>query len=486
MFLTPTSFAVPSHLIRPQKSCEAAEKAPTNRLSSRNGTKANKSSNPTAMAKTERVPDIPTCAPSPPVVIPSPGHHNTSVKYKKVIKREENNRKHVRKNYSPNHLPLSSATLLANTSIPPWRKGGKRYQKSPKITKFEMSEDESTEIDSIFEKSLYVSHGEHPLEVLLSPPDTDGDSTDSENSHGSFRSQSSRASYSCSSISSIGSSSSFKLSSSPGSSSNSLRKNKAWRTKRVLAFQLPTECLKEDHPLYVSDSDSEGYTAPHQDDEDTTGRTHLDNKTEPQNKQPRPSFKSNISASLRALKRAAKSISSLATPITMPDDFLTRSIIHVNTKANFPDERIPPCFENEPTPDIRRYLNPSTNAPIEIRIACSSQSRRSNECTASIQMHSLRYSGSSKSIISQRHEQFVKNGNSVNVPPGPITRQREVRENSDFMRVAVIEMSMRKLGKLNDQKPGRARYALPPRKMSMKPYEVTEDGVPLRWVPTTL
>ena len=67
--------------------------------------------------------------------------------------------------------------------------------------------------------------------------------------------------------------------------------------------------------------------------------------------------------------------------------------------------------------------------------------------------------------------------------PGP--RQREMRENPDFIRIAVMEMAMRRQGKLDDQRPGRARWALPPRKTSANPYVIGEDGVPARWVATT-
>ena len=67
--------------------------------------------------------------------------------------------------------------------------------------------------------------------------------------------------------------------------------------------------------------------------------------------------------------------------------------------------------------------------------------------------------------------------------PGP--RQREMRENSDFIRIAVMEMAMRKRGKLDEQRPGRARWALPPRKISSKPYEIGTDGVPARWIAVT-
>jgi hypothetical protein len=59
-------------------------------------------------------------------------------------------------------------------------------------------------------------------------------------------------------------------------------------------------------------------------------------------------------------------------------------------------------------------------------------------------------------------------------------RQREPRENSDFLRVIVLEMCMRKAGKLSDDGMGRARIWLPPRECS-KREEGVEIGVPKRW-----
>ena len=56
-----------------------------------------------------------------------------------------------------------------------------------------------------------------------------------------------------------------------------------------------------------------------------------------------------------------------------------------------------------------------------------------------------------------------------------------MRENSDFIRVAVLEMLMRRNGKLADNVPGRARWALPPRQGRKGEYVVT-DGVPARWI----
>ena len=70
-----------------------------------------------------------------------------------------------------------------------------------------------------------------------------------------------------------------------------------------------------------------------------------------------------------------------------------------------------------------------------------------------------------------------------------MSRQREPRENSDFLRMVVMEMNMRRSGKLRDDIPTRARVWLPPRKGNQarhSPYDYYEDeaehAIPSRWV----
>jgi hypothetical protein len=200
-------------------------------------------------------------------------------------------------------------------------------------------------------------------------------------------------------------------------------------------------------------------------------------------------FKSNLTASLKALRAAARSFSTLTTPLITPDDFLTRSIISIDPRVPFTDERMPPRLEDTPTPALRRYLNPTTNAPIEAHVRPSLSQATPTQCTASIQMQTYKISRSARStspsVISRRTQPTSEEA-FADVAAGPVARQRDMRENSDFIRVAVMEMLMRKKGKLDDQKPGRARWALPPRKPPTKPYEISENGVPVRWIAVTL
>ncbi|KAH6624704.1 hypothetical protein B0J18DRAFT_367200 [Chaetomium sp. MPI-SDFR-AT-0129] len=214
----------------------------------------------------------------------------------------------------------------------------------------------------------------------------------------------------------------------------------------------------------------------------------------------RSAFKSNLTASLRALRQAARSFSNLNFSSIPPEDFLTRSILTIDPQVPYTDERRPPPLEEEPTAALRRYLNPTTTARLEKPPAPIVASPALRTFTASIQMQTYKIQrarsgtstpgrppypsigpSSSSTASSQISSQPEQPKPAVEHPlPGP--RQREMRENPDFIRIAVMEMAMRKNGKLDDQRPGRARWALPPRKTSAVPYEIGADGVPARWV----
>jgi hypothetical protein len=71
----------------------------------------------------------------------------------------------------------------------------------------------------------------------------------------------------------------------------------------------------------------------------------------------------------------------------------------------------------------------------------------------------------------------------LGAPAADAPRTREVRENSDFLRIVVMEMNMRRLGKLESA--GRARIWLPPREASPGAgcsSSPSSKLVPNRWV----
>ncbi|KAI9649317.1 hypothetical protein NHQ30_001889 [Ciborinia camelliae] len=431
---------------------------------------------------------------SSPVVIPIRGHHDS---FKDGLRFEpRKDRRQIPKKYStrsgrrpydvhsPDAIPPSVAALLAMTAIPP--------PKSNKSIRRQATPRQRLTVDAILkhtadsEKELSITFGMTPMELLLSPPE-EIDSTDccsSENGPGSMMSSRTTSSES---VPSLDDGSLSDSSTTPGSIiTPSSRGRRSLPTRR---YQ-PTfsgECSLHDHPL--SDVDVE----------ELDFRVFQRASDLPKDQQPiagvepprrKSAFKSNLTASLRALRSAAKSFSSLTTPMITPDDFLTRSIMSIDPKVPFTDERMPPLLADTPTPALRRYLNPTTNAPTDAHVPTYlTQTMSATQCTASIQMQTYKVSkcpkGSSPTGLNNRRRQGNAEQAFAEVAIGPVARQRDMRENGDFIRIAVMEMAMRKNGKLDDRKPGRARWALPPRQPPSKPYEIGNDGVPLRWTALT-
>lgn len=195
-------------------------------------------------------------------------------------------------------------------------------------------------------------------------------------------------------------------------------------------------------------------------------------------------FRSNLTASLRALRSAARSFSSANQPSGSADDLLTRSVLAIDPRVPYADERRPPVTEEMPSAELRRYLNPSTSSLVD------PQPQSSRAYSASIQMRTYKVQRSRSPHLSSRSAMATTSGCGPPSRAGcpalvPGMRQREVRENPDFIRIAVMEMAMRKRGKLDSNKPGRARWALPPRRPPTEPYEIGPNGVPARWAPMT-
>ncbi|KAL9640824.1 MAG: hypothetical protein Q9164_000059 [Protoblastenia rupestris] len=219
------------------------------------------------------------------------------------------------------------------------------------------------------------------------------------------------------------------------------------------------------------------------------------------------SFKSNLTASLRAIRSAARSISDFTAPVSLLDDYLSRSVLSMDIP--FTDERRPRPSSDPPNPALRRYLNPTALSPAELHFHLD---RKSDPCQASIQLQSYepgpRHSCNATAppvFLSNLHQPKLRQGHVLADAldtedahtSSLLPRQREPRENSDFLRVIVLEMNMRKVGKLSDASPGRARLWLPARQ-TMKTIDLrsvvddktqmTRDSVndkqmsvPLRW-----
>jgi hypothetical protein len=403
---------------------------------------------------------------------------------------------HRRKLPSDVQMPVSIApsvaALLAVTDIP-----RQRRSRRPRLHSEEaLTVDDIIDQQQIAEKELSWSLTRSPLDVLLSPPeDLDDFFSVTESNVGSPMS---KRTISEESIPSLGNSfatdvvSSVGTPSTPGSSTSRRVRSRSMR-KSIEPVRSPPH-IADEHPLA-------GGRLPLDDELDFSDLDEKAVEDVPEEPSPiafkplRAVFKSNLTASLKALRFAAKSFSAINFPSIPPDDFLTRSILTADPNGPYADERRPPVTEEMPSAEVRRYLNP-INSRVDPQ---SSGLTPASKFSASIQMQTYKVQRSRSASPSARSPypsptpQSPSPSNagptlpraSSTPPPLPHMRQREIRENSDFIRIAVMEMAMRKRGKLDDQQPGRARWALPPRKTSSKPYEIGANGVPSRWIPVS-
>jgi len=225
-------------------------------------------------------------------------------------------------------------------------------------------------------------------------------------------------------------------------------------SRRFRGLSSPPEDSQDDHPL-MWDSDDDVSNVPTLEPEiGFFSEDALKRITR------RLNFKSNLTASIRVLKSAARSFSSISvsTPLIQPDDYLTRSILSITPQ--FTDEKRPAPTLDTPTPALRRYLNPTNPAP-------------DMPCTGAIQMQT--YHSNRPDLTENKRSSSSPSSTDSN--SSPVTRPREVRENGDFLRVIVLEMNMRRGGKLADTAAGKARLVLPPR----QPCRLRAVGDPGRW-----
>ena len=396
--------------------------------------------------------------------------------------------RHVRNtDHQPDKVPPAVAALLAVTSIPPPKKGISSRKGRHHGERRGQQETVMALLDGrLFDETSTTSRS--PLGILLSPS---GELDQDEAELGGMGRQASQSAEPLS-LDSVplletddsSSVDSFSDPSSPQSSSEGKRGNNHRKEKSLSSP--PAESCSLDHPLLggrnpLYDPDPDGH-AP----EYNLPATSPSNREKARLERPvrrQSSLKSNLTASLRVLRSAAKSFSNFTTtPAIQTEDFLTRSILSISPQ--FTDERRPLPSDDTPTPALRRYLNPLQPSRQQYlhtpyhhlhSIPSCNNRRRSIEvrnppCTASIQLQTYRrqlqplpQSNNNSSCITTRSLKQQEQPEN----PTIYNRPREPRENSDFLRVIVLEMNMRRRGKLSDTAPGRARFVLPPRKTSL-------------------
>lgn len=375
--------------------------------------------------------------------------------------------------HDPNALPPAVAALLAVTAIPPRKPN--RYRRRPgsdrRISIEELIKDWKS--DSSLKSSSY---GSPALNILLE--DTDCEDEDGERRDGgpdpAFLNARSASSESMPSLEADDRS---VLSVGSPSTPGSLRSRKSYQNLKSKSRSLPTvEDCAFDHPL-----------VPRSVPEDDDFLLPVQKQSIPASK-PRSSFKSNLTASLQSFKKAAvESISSIGRASTAPtiarhaappiDDMLWS---HPFLFPRFSSE-IRPAVDGTPSEAERRYMNPipltfeEQEAPFQQALHAPFLAE-AIEDAPTIQMQTYnrgrKRAGSAKRGSPNPSSEA---GRALLGPPG--VRQREVRENPDFLRIVVMEMNMRREGKLEQ---GRAKIWLPPREASPAP-EMTER-VPRRWV----
>ncbi|KAI9045192.1 uncharacterized protein KD926_009606 [Aspergillus affinis] len=421
--------------------------------------------------------DAPEAIQTSPVVIPPKRSPRTA------SARPETGNKSPRtpRNSKTARRPSSLASILEATAIPVPRRKWSSTRESRKLPRGDHVQDFSRLLMDGVEES-----GNTALDLLLSPPEGNDRSAMESDCASEFSNRSLSLESTPSLDHDIESPSSYSLSLTPSSQrSPSERRCRRWSQSENCAF---------DHPLLDNDSSD-------LETEEAVVEPRLTTADSNCSKPPAPrsfprfgsTFKSNLTASLRAIKSAAQTVSTFASPSVQPDDFLTRSLFTITPEMT--DDRRPPPMKEPPSPALRRYLNPITASPAEMYAYHDHphESLDPRNCPVSVQMQTYHRSskrGSRKSgfhlIGSEGRDRQVHRFD-PEVPP--MTRQREPRENSDFLRMVVLEMNMRRSGKLRDDIPTRARVCLPPRKGSQTrftPYddyeEIEENSIPSRWV----
>lgn len=273
-----------------------------------------------------------------------------------------------------------------------------------------------------------------------------------------------------------------RLLSSPGSSS--LR-----RTKQRSLTTCTEDCAS-DHPL-IAQSVSD--VAAVDSDDNTSISSFMVKPTKSADRR-KSGLKSNLTASLQSLKsRALSSLSQFSLSNVGPNPSYNPYAFSDATLWEHPfifprvgPEIRPDAFTGTPTKSQRRYFNPIALSFDEqqtyFRQALHTSQSEVDRSMPMIQMQTYsrprRSMGRSKSspASSSSSDNDANSRSSPGSPPSSHIRPREPRENSDFLRVVVLEMNMRRVGKLEETVAGRAKIWLPPRQTATSPGDRRDDA----------
>lgn len=424
-------------------------------------------------------------APSKPVVIPTRTKRDGRRRHKAEESAMEELEKdtlrrdppvgHVRSSLSP-----SAAALLAMTTI----QTPKRHMPPARRRVAREDERRRAEQDDRFERSRQSLSSSSPRmwNVLLSPPldlETDSDSVDGD--AGPRRTSCAR-SVSSESMPSL-EEDDESIYSASGPATPAMASSHRNGRKSSLSTSKGEDCAL-DHPLLPQPVQPIETIPEHQE-------LHEVDVIEPRSTPTpiRSTFKSNLTASLRAVRSAARSISTFTTSQASvpPDDLLSESLLSLSLPYTV--ERRPPPSSETPDPALRRYLNPFPLSPSElhfhgdtgdafaikasIQLQTCQRGARHSEHASAPPIFMARQSAQPQPFGQGRNA--LDTEGALNSSSSP--RQREPRENADFLRMIVLEMNMRKCGKLSRTHPGRAKLWLPARQVEKTPSSVTAGAV---------
>ena len=423
-------------------------------------------------------------APSKPVVIPTRTRNDA----RRKSKGEEHDKGGLPRNQSATHdrtlLSPSASVLLAMTSIPDRRREmtSTRRRVNPQERQRTMQQ----AIRSKGQNKTFSSSSPQAWVSLMSPPDEDELKCGSMDSETTIGRLSPSRSISTESMPSLEEDEESLLSASNPATPGLGGSGRGGR--KSLSTSVGEECAL-DHPLLPPLLQTIDPIHEQTEFESEIGTSRL----QPNPIQPRSTFKSNLTASFRAVRSAARSFSNLANPPNSihRDDLLSESLLSLTLP--YAVERRPLPSPDPPDPALRRYLNPIQCSPSELhfhRQLTTTTTPIDSEpaIKASIQMQSYQrgtrlseHASAPPIFLSQLRQppesprqqglclgqDALDTEDAFTSSPAPVlARQREPRENGDFLRVIVLEMNMRRCGKLAVRDPGRARLWLPARQVA--------------------
>jgi len=271
-------------------------------------------------------------------------------------------------------------------------------------------------------------------------------------------------------------------------------------------------------PLSFSDPEPERFDAsPSSSPSPTpTRQTRKTSATKPTtpNRSPKSRITSNLTSSLLRLRSLATStFSNFSSPtIYLPEDHLSRGLFGSSGGTYYPSEMRPKPVSSLPDPAMRRYFNPPTqflNPPTHTleggtfhthdwkveavdlhREAAASTLAAEAGNVAGVRVVRLQTFSSALAAKPQADTQAAVPTESPRLQRVQQHRQREPRENNEFLRISVLEMNMRRAGKLEDEQDkaaamamrrGRRAFWLPPR-VPARNLGGMSERVPVRWV----